>query len=225
MCLNLVKQFNSFYLLDEYGLIGRGKSNISFTQRSFQRADLENELSLLEVIKTVKPTVLLGLSGKGGLFTEEIIKEMHKYCARPIIFPMSNPTHHSECTAEQAYTWTDGNCIFASGSPFDPVTINGRDNITSTHLKEKHLAQAKAIICSSFLELDLPRQPQKVITKHDKLTLLAKRVSYRMLNQAAIALANSLTVEELANGSVYPSVDRIRDVSLEVAVAGKHALS
>jgi malic enzyme len=118
-------------MLDEFGLIGRGKSNITFTQRHFQRADLENELSLLETVRRVKPTVLLGLSGKGGLFTEEIIKEMHKYCPRPIIFPMSNPTHHSECTAQQAYEWTNGECIFASGSPFDPVTLDGIVEILS----------------------------------------------------------------------------------------------
>lgn len=117
---------------------------------------MENELSLLETIKRVKPTVLLGLSGKGGLFNEEVIKEMHKYCSRPIIFPMSNPTHHSECTAEQAYTWTDGSCIFASGSPFDPVVVNGKyqwARIFQLDLQEKRFALAKVITCSFSLEL------------------------------------------------------------------------
>eukprot|EP01127_Copromyxa_protea_P000557 TRINITY_DN10471_c0_g1_i1.p1 TRINITY_DN10471_c0_g1~~TRINITY_DN10471_c0_g1_i1.p1 ORF type:complete len:588 (+),score=128.30 TRINITY_DN10471_c0_g1_i1:101-1765(+) len=195
--------FNSFYMLDENGLIGRGKENISFTQRAFQRADLDNELSLLETIKRVKPTVILGLSGKGGLFTEEVIKEMYKNCPRPIIFPMSNPTHHSECTAEQAYEWTEGNCIFASGSPFDPITYNG---------KTFYPSQSNNMFI--FPGLGLAASATK-----------AKRISYRMLNQAAIALANSLTPEELANGSVFPSIDRIREVSLEVAVAvSKQAL-
>lgn len=75
------------------------------------------------VIEKYKPTILLGMTGVGGLFTEGIIKGMTKNCDRPIIFPLSNPTVKAECTAEQAFTWTDGNCIFASGSPFDPVTL------------------------------------------------------------------------------------------------------
>lgn len=69
--------------------------------------------------------MIMGLSGVGGLFTETCIKNMYKHCDKPIIFPMSNPTSSSECTAEEAYKWTDGNAILASGSPFDPVEING----------------------------------------------------------------------------------------------------
>ena len=81
----------------------------------------------MEVIKRVKPTMLLGMTGVGGLFNEEIIREMAKHCDRPILFPLSNPTANAECTAAQAVEWTDGKCIFASGSPFDPITMdNGK---------------------------------------------------------------------------------------------------
>lgn len=78
-------------------------------------------LSLEEVIKKYKPTMLLGMTGVGGLFRESMIREMAANCENPVIFPLSNPTIKAECTAEQAFQWTNGKCIFASGSPFDPV--------------------------------------------------------------------------------------------------------
>jgi malate dehydrogenase (oxaloacetate-decarboxylating)(NADP+) len=90
----------------------------------FARNDLANGMNLLDVVKKVKPTILLGLSGVGGLFTEEVVREMTKHVKNPIVFPLSNPTHKAECTALQAYTWTEGRAIFASGSPFQPVTID-----------------------------------------------------------------------------------------------------
>ena len=81
-------------------------------------------MSLLEIAKKYQPTMLLGMTAVGGLFNEELIKEMALHCERPIIFPLSNPTTKAECTAEQAYEWTDGRCIFASGSPFDRVEMD-----------------------------------------------------------------------------------------------------
>jgi malate dehydrogenase (oxaloacetate-decarboxylating)(NADP+) len=92
-------------------------------QQKFAR-DEDNELPLLEVLKKYKPTILLGVTAVGGLFTEELIREMSSHVERPIIFPLSNPTTKAECTAEQAFEWTDGRCIFASGSPFDPVKMD-----------------------------------------------------------------------------------------------------
>jgi malate dehydrogenase (oxaloacetate-decarboxylating)(NADP+) len=86
--------------------------------------DVDNELSLLEVVKKYQPTILLGVTAVGGLFTETLISEMASHVERPIIFPLSNPTTKAECTAEQAFEWTDGRCIFASGSPFDPVELD-----------------------------------------------------------------------------------------------------
>lgn len=82
--------------------------------------------SMLAVIKTFKPTVLLGLTTQGGLFTKELIQTMDANCTdcNPIIMPMSNPTSKAECTAENAYKWTNGRAIVATGSPFGRVTMS-----------------------------------------------------------------------------------------------------
>lgn len=92
-------------------------------QRNFAR-EKDNELPLIDVVKKYKPTILVGVTAVGGIFTEELIKEMASNVDKPIIFPLSNPTSKAECTAEDAYKWTNGNLIFASGSPFDPVDMD-----------------------------------------------------------------------------------------------------
>jgi malate dehydrogenase (oxaloacetate-decarboxylating)(NADP+) len=82
--------------------------------------------SLKDVVAEIKPNMLIGLSGQGGAFDKEVIDELQKHTSHPIIFALSNPTSQAECTAEQAYSWTNGTVIFASGSPFDPVEIDGK---------------------------------------------------------------------------------------------------
>jgi len=114
----------AFFVVDQSGLLGTERiSELSPEQAEFAR-DTDGGLSLFEVIQKFKPSMLLGMTAVGGLFKENMIREMASNCDRPIIFPLSNPTTKAECTAEQAFEWTDGNCIFASGSPFDPVTMN-----------------------------------------------------------------------------------------------------
>ncbi|SER73973.1 malate dehydrogenase (oxaloacetate-decarboxylating)(NADP+) [Propionibacterium cyclohexanicum] len=76
-------------------------------------------------MKSFKPTVLIGVSTQGGAFDEKVVREMASITERPVIFPISNPTDHAECTAEQAYTWTDGKALFAAGVQFDTVHLNG----------------------------------------------------------------------------------------------------
>ena len=128
-----------FWVLDKDGLVGPGRARepLSAAQRLFARSAVdEGELGsdtrladrapLLDVVSRVKPTILLGFTGIGGAFKEPVIREMARHAARPIIFPLSNPTSNAECTAEQAYAWTEGRAVFGGGSPFEPVTINGR---------------------------------------------------------------------------------------------------
>jgi malate dehydrogenase (oxaloacetate-decarboxylating)(NADP+) len=123
---------------------------------------------------------------------------MAKNCERPIIFPLSNPTTKAECSAEQAFEWTDGKCIFASGSPFDPVEMNDGRIFYPTQCNNMFVFPGIGLgvtLCG------------------------AKTVSDRMLYVAAEALANYVSEEELAQGKVFPNITTIRDVSKKVAVA------
>lgn len=99
-------------------------------QQAFAREE-DNGLSLQGVVDKYHPTILIGVTAVGGLFTQELVSSMAQHVDRPIVFPLSNPTTKAECTAEQAFEWTDGRCVFASGSPFDPVEMNGKTYYTS----------------------------------------------------------------------------------------------
>lgn len=79
--------------------------------------------SLAEAVKLIKPTGIIGVSAQGGVFTQEIVQDLLQYSEHPLVFALSNPTHKAECTAKDAYTWSNGKVVYASGSPFDPVTL------------------------------------------------------------------------------------------------------
>jgi malate dehydrogenase (oxaloacetate-decarboxylating)(NADP+) len=150
-----------------------------------------------EAIKALKPTAIVGVSGQGGKFTEEVVKLMSEINEQPIIFSLSNPTSNSECTAEQAYTWSKGKAIFASGSPFDPVMVDGEKRIPG---------QGNNVYIFPGVGLGLTYSQSRI-------------VSERMFYKAAKVLAASVTDEELAQGNVYPSFKRIKEVSVQIAVA------
>lgn len=128
-----------FFLLDRYGLVKEslGPSRIRDSLREYVRPDAEwadvqpndkGEIGLLEVVKHVKPTALIGCSTHAGAFTEDVVREMAKGVERPIIFPLSNPSRLVEVEPRLANEWTDGRALMASGSPFPPCRMpNGRD--------------------------------------------------------------------------------------------------
>ena len=84
-------------------------------------------MGLQEVVETLKPAAIIGVSGKQGLFARPVLEAMARINERPIVFSLSNPTSKSECTAAEAYAWTGGRAIFVSGSPFDPVILDGKE--------------------------------------------------------------------------------------------------
>lgn len=119
-----------FYLVDKQGLLFDDMDDLTPEQKPFARKRDEfsnaNELTNLEAaVKAVKPTILVGTSTQPNTFTETIVKEMASYTARPIIFPLSNPTKLAEATAENLIKWTDGKALVATGIPADPVEYNG----------------------------------------------------------------------------------------------------
>ena len=115
-----------------HSLLGKERIDSLVPEQQLFARDDDDGLSLKGVVEKYHPTILIGVTAVGGLFTEDLIREMAVHEERPIIFPLSNPTTKAECTAEQAFEWTDGRCIFASGSPFDPVEMgNGKTYYTS----------------------------------------------------------------------------------------------
>ncbi|MEN9654774.1 MAG: NAD-dependent malic enzyme [Chlamydiota bacterium] len=123
------------YLLDVDGLIHHNLPHISDQQRPFVKTaahlsswEIRNPsyISLADVVANVHPTALIGVSAQGGAFTEEILRNMAAHTKRPIIFPLSNPTSKAECTPQEAIEWTEGRAIVATGSPFQPVSYQGR---------------------------------------------------------------------------------------------------
>ena len=213
-----------------YSLLGTERlESLNPEQRHFAR-DEDGGMPLLDVAKKYKPTILLGVTAVGGLFTEDLIREMASNVERPIIFPLSNPTTKAECTAEQAYEWTDGRCIFASGSPFEPVELDdGRMMYPSQCNNSKYNIGCSRELWHTSNRTHITRLfhiddflPQVYVFPGLGLGVTlcgSKTVTDRMLYIAAEALAKFVPEEEIAQGKVFPPIDRIREVSHRIAVA------
>ena len=154
-------------------------------------------ISLAEAIANIRPTILLGTSGTAGLFTEEVVRAMTAANERPIVFPLSNPTSKSECTAEEAIRWSDGRAIVATGSPFAPVTYGGRTF---------RIGQCNNAFIFPGVGLGL-------------WVGRVRRVVDGMFLDAARMLADQVTDVDLASGAVYPELTRIRSCSRAIAGA------
>ena len=151
----------------------------------------------VEAVETLKPTGIIGVAGAGKAFTQPVVEAMTRLNVKPIVFALSNPTSKSECTAEEAYTWSDGQAIFASGSPFPPLDFKG-----------KRLVPGQGN--NSYI---FPGVGLGVIISG------AIRVPDEMFLASAKALAGLVTEDDLVLGRVYPALDRIREVSAYIAAA------
>merc|ERR1712137_868964 len=152
--------------------------------------------SLADVVNYVRPNALIGLSGMGGSFSKDIITMMKDNNEKPIIFALSNPTKNAECSAQQAYEWTNGSAIFASGSPFDPVELNGKTFVPG---------QGNNMFIFPGLGFGASKCNAKI-------------VSDEMIVAAAEVLSEYVTDEEIAKGNIYPPIDNIRDISGQIAM-------
>lgn len=186
-----------FWHVDSKGLVTRQRPGELAPHKQLFARDEPPIDNLKDVVAKVQPTMILGVSGKPGLFNEEVVRTMAEHVERPIIFALSNPTSKAECTAEQAYTWTDGRAIFASGSPFDPVTLNGR-----------FFRPGQGNNAYVFPGVGL-----------GAIISGAKRITHSMFHQAAMALAHAATDKLLEEGCIYPRQSEIQKVSVEIAVA------
>jgi malate dehydrogenase (oxaloacetate-decarboxylating)(NADP+) len=181
-------------LFDVHGLLVTSRNDLADFQRPFAQ-DRPPISTFVEAVKALKPTGIIGVSGIPKLFTREVVETMAELNERPIIFPYSNPTSRSECTAEDAYRWSDGRAIFASGSPFPPVNIDGRTFVPNQGNNVYIFpAMAMAIFATE-----------------------AKRVTDDMFLTAAQAIAEQVSADKLAAGLIYPPRERIFSASLHVA--------
>ena len=182
--------------VDSRGLVTTRRDDLPEHKRRFaqDRAPLSE---LVAAVEAFAPTTIVGACGQGGRFTQEVLGAMSRLNERPIVFALSNPTSKAECTAEQAYAWTDGRAVFASGSPFPSVTHGGHVHVSG---------QGNNAFVFPGVGLAL-------------LLSGARRVTDEMFFAAAQALAACVSEAELRQGRVFPAVNRLREVSLAVAVA------
>ncbi len=184
------------WLIDSKGLVVKSRTDLASHKQAYAH-DHEPLPDLLSVIQAIQPTVLIGASGQRGAFTPEVLTTMASYQEHPIVFALSNPTSQSECTAEEAYRFTDSRAIFASGSPFQVVDLGDR-TITPGQANNAYV---------------FPGVGLGVIASG------STRVTDEMFFEAAKALALETTEEDFAIGRVFPSLDRAREVSAKIATA------
>ncbi len=184
------------WFLDSQGLVVKSRSDLASHKVAFAH-DHTPVADPLAAIEALRPTALIGVSGHAGTFSKEIVEAVARINERPIIFALSNPTTKAECTAEQAYAWSDGRCVFASGSPFAPVAFGGKTFVPG---------QGNNAYIFPGVGLGVLASGSRLITDETFLT-------------AARALAGEVAESDLAAGRVYPALKRIREVSAKIAFA------
>jgi malate dehydrogenase (oxaloacetate-decarboxylating) len=196
---------NQIFLISSNGLLTTDMNQLHDFQNKFSKnindvsswSSDKKYISLLDVVRNSKPTILIGVSGQPSLMTEEIIKTMYADCKKPIVFPLSNPNSRVEALPKDIIRWTKGNAIIATGSPFDPVEYKG----------ERHVV---AQCNNSYI---FPGVGLGVIASN------SKRVTEKMFMVASEVLAKCSPLVKGASDDLLPSLSQIREVSLEIALA------
>jgi malate dehydrogenase (oxaloacetate-decarboxylating)(NADP+) len=184
------------WFVDSKGLVVSSRRDITEHKRPYAH-DHPPVPDLLSAVHALRPTALIGVSGQPQTFTRPVIEAMTALNDRPIVFALSNPTSRTECTAEQAFGWSHGRAIFASGSPFPPVD-HERARLVPAQANNAYIfpGVALGVIASG-----------------------ARRVTDAMFFTAARTLAAAVSEADLAQGSVFPALNRLRDISMAIATA------
>ncbi|XP_030800249.1 NADP-dependent malic enzyme isoform X1 [Camarhynchus parvulus] len=184
------------WLVDSKGLVVKGRASLTHEKQRF--AHQHHEMKNLEdIVKDIKPSVLIGVAAIGGAFTPQILKDMAALNKRPIIFALSNPTSKAECTAEQCYKYTEGRGIFASGSPFDPVTLPSGQTLYPGQGNNSYVFPGVAL---------------------GVISCGMRHIDEDVFLTTAEVIAQQVTEENLQEGRLYPPLVTIQDVSLKIAV-------
>jgi malate dehydrogenase (oxaloacetate-decarboxylating)(NADP+) len=194
--LSLNEARRRIWFVDSKGLVVSSRSELAPHKRRYAH-DAAFESDLTSIVRAIRPTALIGVSGQARQFSQTVVAAMADGNERPVIFALSNPTSKAECTAEEAYRWSDGRAIYASGSPFDPVTVGGRTMIP---------AQGNNAYVFPGVGLGV-------------IATRARHVTDEMFAAAAQTLAGQVAEPLLDQGSLLPPFREIREVSLEIATA------
>jgi len=202
---------NRFYAIDRYGLVTVNGKDVRPEQRLYARKEQEvqswrqsnGEVTLLDVVHHARPSVLIGVSGQPGAFTEQAVREMAKHTIRPVIFPLSNPTSRSEATAQDLMDWTEGRALIGTGSPFEPVNVAGK-KVQITQINNSYIFPGLAL---------------------GILASKAKRVTDTMIKAAAEELIRHLPTRRDKQANLLPPLSEARQLGRSIGQAvGRQAI-
>ncbi|QTA80033.1 NAD-dependent malic enzyme, Mae-like [Desulfonema limicola] len=183
------------WFTDSRGLVVKSREKLAEHKLAYAH-DFEYHQYFIDAVKALKPTAIIGVSGQARAFTQPVLEAMAEFNERPLVFALSNPTSSAECTAKEAYAWTGGRAIFASGSPFEPVNIAGRNF---------EPGQGNNAYIFPGIGLGV-------------IACKARHVTNEMFLAAARELADKVSEKDFKKGSIYPRLKKIREVSADIAV-------